>query len=274
MLGFDLTARLRQNHQVIPLTRAEADITDAAATAETIRKASPDAVIHAAAFTAVDRCENERDLAFRVNGEGTRNVVQVCRQLSIPLAYVSTDYVFDGGKSAPYVETDAPHPLNVYGASKLEGEQHVQTMPKQNWIVRTSWLFGPAGKNFVEAILAQARDAKTLRVVRDQIGSPTYTEDLAAALERVIEQGKPGIYHVSNQGACSWFEFARQILQQAGFDPSRVVPAASSDFARPARRPQNSQLANTRLVAEGLPLLPPWQDALRRYLGRTRAAKF
>jgi dTDP-4-dehydrorhamnose reductase len=272
MLGRDLTARFSRRHEVIPLSHSDADVTDAARIAEVIRRAAPGVVIHAAAFTAVDRCESERALAFQVNGEGTRNVAQACRGLSVPLAYLSSDYVFNGEKSEPYVETDAPDPLSVYGASKLEGENHVRALLDRYWIVRTSWLFGPHGKNFVEAILAQAKPGAALRVVSDQTGSPTYTEDLAAGLEAVIQRGAPGVYHISNQGSCSRFDFAREILRQAGLDPSRVIPVPASDLARPARRPRNSCLANTRLASEGIPLLPSWQDALHRYLLKLSAA--
>lgn len=273
MLGQDLTVRLRARHQVMPFTRAEADITDASAIAQAIRRAAPEVIVHAAAFTAVDRCESERALAFRVNGEGTRNVALACREVAIPLVYLSTDYVFDGEKGGPYVESDATHPLSVYGESKLEGENQVKALLDRYWIIRTSWLFGPHGRNFVAAILGQARRGVPLRVVNDQTGSPTYTEDLAAAVEAVIEYGSPGVYHISNQGFCSWFGFSREILRQAGFDPSRITPIPSSALDRPAHRPKNSRLANARLAAEGIPLLPPWQDALRRYLARTSEIK-
>jgi dTDP-4-dehydrorhamnose reductase len=268
MLGQDLVARLQLHHQVIPLARAGADITDLDAISGAIKHASPEAVVHAAAFTAVDRCESERDLAFQVNGQGTRNVALACRELKIPLLYVSTDYVFDGEKKEPYVESDATHPLSAYGESKLEGEKQVSGLLDRYWIVRTSWLFGPKGRNFVQAILEQAKRGATLRVVNDQVGSPTYTEDLAAALEGILERGRPGVYHVSNQGFCSWFEFSQEILRQTGRDPSTVIPVPTSAVSRPAHRPKNSRLANTLLAAEGISLLPLWQDALRRYLSR------
>ncbi len=269
MLGQDLVARLRSRHTVIPFTRADADITDAEGITAAIKRASPDALIHAAAFTGVDRCESERDLAFRVNGEGTRNVALACRELRIALLYLSTDYVFDGEKKEPYTETDAPHPLNVYGESKLEGEAQVERLLERYWVVRTSWLFGPLGRNFVESILGQARRGATLRVVNDQTGSPTYTEDLAAGLEAILERGGPGVYHLSNQGFCSWFEFSQEILRQVGLDPATVIPIPTSEVGRAARRPKNSRLANRYLATEGIPPLAPWQDALRRYLLRT-----
>jgi len=270
MLGQDLAALLEKRHRVFALSRDEADVTDARQMARAIELAQPEIIIHAAAMTSVDDCELQPDLAFRVNAEGTRTVASLSRKLAIPMVYLSTDYVFDGEKSDPYLETDPPHPINVYGKSKLRGEEYVRDLVERSWIVRTSWLFGPRGKNFVEAILEQARSGARLRVVEDQVGSPTYTEDLAASLEQIIERGAIGIYHVSNQGACSRFDFAQEILRQAGLDPTQVEPILTSASDRPARRPKNSRLASARLVAEKLPLLRSWQDALGRYLARQR----
>jgi len=270
MLGRDLTARLVSRHEVIPADLPEVDITDLPAFQEVVIRQKPQAVIHAAAFTAVDECELQPAEAFRVNAEGTRNVALACRQARIPMLYVSTDYVFDGEKTEPYVESDSPNPINIYGRSKLEGERYVSDLIDRFWIVRTSWLFGPLGKNFVKTILNAARRGQSLRVVNDQVGSPTYTVDLAAALEQILEKGGPGIYHVTNQGHCSWYEFAEEILRQAGLEGISLTPIPTSASGRPAPRPRNSCLANTRLQQEGLDLLPPWQDALRRYLLRTR----
>jgi dTDP-4-dehydrorhamnose reductase len=189
------------------------------------------------------------------------------------MLYLSTDYVFDGRKPSPYAEDDPPNPLNVYGRSKLEGEKHVMELLPAAWIVRTSWLFGPLGKNFVAAILQRARRNEPLRVVDDQVGAPTYTVDLAAKLEQIVMKGTPGVYHVTNRGYCSWFEFAQEILRQAGLTrvPLSAIPTTASD--RPAVRPLNSRLAHTRLENEGLGLLPPWQDALSRYLLRDPQAR-
>jgi dTDP-4-dehydrorhamnose reductase len=189
------------------------------------------------------------------------------------MLYVSTDYVFDGEKADAYVESDSPNPINIYGRSKLEGERYVSDLIDRFWIVRTSWLFGPLGKNFVKTILDMARRGQSLRVVNDQVGSPTYTVDLATGLEQIFEKGSPGIYHVTNQAHCSWYEFAEEILRQAGLEQVELLPIPTSASDRPARRPRNSRLANTRLVAEGLGLLPPWQDALRRYLVREAAPR-
>jgi dTDP-4-dehydrorhamnose reductase len=270
MLGQDLVPLLEARHSVIPLTRADADITVGHQIATAIREARPEAVVHAAAFTAVDLCESQPELAMQVNGEGTRNVALACRELNLPMLYVGTDYIFDGEKPEPYAETDSPHPLGVYGTSKLEGERHVRQLLDRYWIVRTSWLFGPHGKNFVGSILGQAKRGETLQVVDDQVGSPTYTEDLALSLEAILARGTTGIYHVCNQGACSWFEFSQEILRQVGLDVSTIVPISTSALNRAAPRPKNSRLANTRLAAEGIPLLPPWREALHRFLVRTK----
>ena len=268
MLGREIAAHLRARHQVIGADLPEVDITDLSLVQRALRSAQFDAVIHAAAFTAVDDCEHWSDLAFQVNAEGTRNVAVACLEASLPMLYLSTDYVFDGRKPSPYVEDDPPNPLNVYGRSKLEGEKHVVELLPAAWIVRTSWLFGPFGKNFVAAILQRARRNEPLRVVDDQVGAPTYTLDLAEKLEQIVMKGTPGIYHVTNRGYCSWFEFAQEILRQAGLThvPLSAIPTSASD--RPAVRPLNSRLAPTRLESEGLGSLPPWQDALRRYLLR------
>ncbi len=273
MLGRDLVAYLVGRHQVIPVHRPEVDITDPRTIKATIDCQAPDVVIHIAAFTNVDECETRRDLAFLANAEGTRNVAAACQQAHTPLLYISTDYVFDGEKATPYVEEDVPHPINAYGQSKLQGEEHVRALLKAFWIVRTSWLFGPMGKNFVRAILEKAQRNGLLQVVDDQFGAPTYTLDLAEKLEEIVQQGSPGIYHVTNQGYCSWFEFAQEIVRQAGLSQVRVDPLSTSASSRPARRPRNSRLANARLEAEGLSLLPPWQDGLRRYLLRVPETK-
>lgn len=210
--GRDLAIFLSRNHQVISFSRSDCDVTDPLVVSPTIGKARPDILIHAAALTAVDQCERYPDLAFHVNAGGTRNVALACSKARVPMLYISTGYVFDGEKPAPYVETDPPNPINVYGKSKLEGEKQVSELVDRLWIVRVSWLFGPLGKNFVRTILEQARRGESLRVVDDQMGAPTYTMDVAEMLEKIIERGSPGVYHLTNQGYCSWFDFAREIL--------------------------------------------------------------
>jgi dTDP-4-dehydrorhamnose reductase len=268
MLGQDLVPVLRTRHDLIPLSREQADITKHRDILRTIDEAAPDAVIHLAAFTAVDECERQPRTAFKVNGEGTGNVAAACRALGIPMLYVSTDYVFDGAKPGPYTEGDPPNPINVYGRSKLEGENRVKGLCSRFWVVRVSWLFGPGGRNFVRTVLGLAREGKPLRVVNDQAGAPTYTQDLSGKLLEIVERGSPGIYHVTNQGYCSRFEFAQETLRQAGLGHIPISPIATSEAGRSAPRPNNSRLANTRLQSEGLGLLPRWQDALARYLAR------
>jgi dTDP-4-dehydrorhamnose reductase len=266
MLGHDLVEHLRGRHEVIGLERAEADITDPLQVNVALQMRHPEIVIHSAAFTAVDECERQPEHVFQVNGEGTKNLALACRKDQIPLLYVSTDYVFDGEKPEPYMEDDPPNPINVYGRSKLLGERYVLKLLDRFWIVRTSWLFGMNGKNFVRTILTKAATEEPFHVVDDQIGSPTFTADLAMTLGQIVEKGSPGVYHATNQGACSWFEFAREILRQAGFNPSQISSISSQNLNRPARRPKNSRLANARIQSVGLPLLPAWQDALHRYL--------
>jgi len=273
MLGRDLTAHLAARHQVVPEELPEVDITDLDLVQRTFDSTKPEVVIHTAAFTSVDNCEHWPDLAFHVNAEGTRNVAVACRQASLPMLYVSTDYVFDGQKPTPYGEDDRPNPLNVYGQSKLQGERYVTELLEAAWIVRTSWLFGPLGKNFVRTILQRAHRGESLRVVDDQVGAPTYTMDLAEKLEQIVVRGSPGIYHVTNRGYCSWFEFAQEILRQTALSHVRVFAILTSASDRPALRPRNSRLAHTRLESEGLGLLPAWQDALTRYLLREGQAK-
>lgn len=268
MLGQDLAPLLEARHELLPVDLPEVDITDADAMARAVDTGKPDVVIHAAAFTAVDDCELQPERAFLVNSVGTRNVALASRRAGVPMLYISTDYVFDGGKDGPYLENDRTNPHNVYGKSKLEGEDHVRELVPRFWIVRTSWLFGPLGKNFVQTILGRVRAGEPLRVVDDQVGAPTYTVDLAAKLLEIVERGKTGIYHVTNQGYCSWFEFSREIARQAGLAQAEISPVAASASERPARRPLNSRLANTRLTSEGLSLLPAWTDALGRYLER------
>lgn len=268
MLGRDLVAYLEQHHCVLPLTRSEADISDCGSINRAFDRAEPNMVIHCAAYTAVDDCELQPGLAWKINAEGTRSVARACQRGGIPILYLSTDYVFDGEKPEPYVETDRPNPLNVYGKTKLAGEEAVKELAARFWIVRVSWLFGPWGRNFVRAILDQARAGQTLRVVADQVGAPTYTMDLAQKIEQIFTRAEEGTYHVTNQGYCSWFEFAEDILHQAGLEHILVSPIPSSALDRRARRPRNSRLANSRLDSLGLGLLPPWTQAVRSYLSR------
>lgn len=253
MLGQDIVRA--SGGAAVALTHADLDVTDAAAVREALTGAT---VINCAAYTDVDGAESHSAAAHAVNGEGARNVAEAAKRV----VYVSTDYVFDGRKGAPYVESDATAPIQEYGRSKLAGERATAEANPGHLIVRSSWLFGAAGRNFVETILGLASERDELRVVDDQVGCPTFTGHLAEALLALAAGGERGLMHVAGRGSCSWFEFAREIVERAGVD-SRVQPCSSDEFPRPARRPAYSVLASER----GSPTLPAWQDGLDAYLG-------
>ncbi len=231
----------------------------------------PDWVLHLAALTKVDDCESRSSEAFRVNGLGARNAALAAEACGATLLALSTDYVFDGTATAPYGEEAAAAPASVYGASKWAGEQAVRAVTPRHVIVRTSWLFGPGGPNFVDTILRKARAGEALRVVDDQRGSPTYARDLAEGLIRLMTAGRHGTYHCTNSGECTWYDLAAHVLAGAGLD----VPLARTDtasFPRPARRPAYSVLSNARFEAVTGWRMPPWQDAVRRHLEATTEA--
>ncbi len=264
--------------EVIGTTTADLDVTDPRC-ADRLASLRPDWVVHAAGATDVDGCEREPARAMAVNGEGTRRVAEGCRRAGAGLLYVSTDYVFDGEKGSPYTEDDAPAPLNAYGRSKLLGEQATRTVTSGWAIVRTAWLFGVHGRNFVKVILEKAAAGERLRVVDDQLGSPTYAADLADAVAVLLSrlsaggaqaEGLAGLYHVTNHGACSWYEFARQILLLSGRAPTALSRIPSGEFHRPARRPAYSVLENAAWRAAGLPVLRPWPEALAAMLAALR----
>jgi len=231
----------------------------------------PDWVLHLAAFTRVDECESRRDEAFLVNETGARNAALAAEACGAALLALSTDYVFDGTATSPYRESDAANPRSVYGASKWAGEQAVREVHARHVIVRTSWLFGPGGTNFVDTILARARSGGPLRVADDQRGSPTFTRDLAQGLLRLVEAARPGTYHCTNSGDCTWYDLAAHALALAGLD----VPLERTDAAslqRPARRPAYSVLGNARFEQVTGWRMPPWQDAVGRHLAATVGA--
>ncbi|MBI3028307.1 MAG: dTDP-4-dehydrorhamnose reductase [Candidatus Rokubacteria bacterium] len=266
MLGRALGDTLSAEHDVTAVTRGDLDVTDLGRTLAALGRAKPQVVIHAGGWADVDGCERDPDRAWRVNALGSRNVAVACQEAGAACCYISTDYVFDGEKRDPYTEFDAPNPISCYGASKLAGERYVQTLTPRHWIVRSSWLFGPGGKNFVKTLLTKARAGQELRVVDDQVGSPTYTSDLARAISRLIGGPHYGIWHLTNNGACSWHRFAAAILDAAGPKGTRLEPIGSKDLQRPAPRPRNSVLRNYCWTLEGWPPLRPWGDALREYL--------
>ncbi len=249
--------------EVIGTDHATMPVEDRDAVLGTVMSVRPQLIVHAAAYTAVDACESEPVTAFSVNALGTRHLAEAAEAVGAHLAYISTDYVFDGTSPRPYLEWDAPHPLSVYGRSKWGGEQELDP---GSTIVRTSWVSGAHGQNMVGTVLRLAAGSGPLRFVSDQHGCPTFTADLAGAVTVLATERLPGIFHVTNQGATSWYEFAAAVLTAAGHDPSRVEPITTADLDPPllAPRPANSVLDNAALRLSGLPLLPDWHEALAR----------
>ena len=243
----------------------EMDITDAAACEKVIKEAKVDAVIHCAAYTAVDAAEDNIELCRKINAEGTENIVKVCRELNIKMMYFSTDYVFNGKGDRPWKTDDERSPLNVYGQTKYEGELAVENSLEKYFILRIAWVFGVNGKNFIKTMLRLGKEKGAVSVVNDQIGSPTYTADLAVLAVDMIQTDKYGTYHATNEGLCSWYEFACQIFNEANMDV-KVTPVSSDAFPAKAKRPSNSRMDKSKLTENGFSPLPGWQDALKRYL--------
>lgn len=264
-LGYDVMNELAgRGHEGIGVDIQEMDITDAASVEKVITEAAPDAVIHCAAYTAVDAAEDNVDLCRRVNAGGTENIARVCKALNCKMMYISTDYVFNGQGTRPWEPDDKREPLNVYGQTKYEGELAVETLEKF-FLVRIAWVFGVNGKNFIKTMLNLGKTRDHLTVVADQIGSPTYTYDLARLLVDMIETDKYGRYHATNEGLCSWYEFACEIFKQAGMNVT-VSPVTSDQYPAKAKRPMNSRMDKSKLDEMGFKRLPSWQDALGRYL--------
>ena len=243
----------------------EMDITDAAACEKVIKEAKVDAVIHCAAYTAVDAAEDNIELCRKINAEGTENIVKVCRELNIKMMYFSTDYVFNGKGDRPWKTDDERSPLNVYGQTKYEGELAVENSLEKYFILRIAWVFGVNGKNFIKTMLRLGKEKGAVSVVNDQIGSPTYTADLAVLAVDMIQTDKYGTYHATNERLCSWYEFACQIFNEANMDV-KVTPVSSDAFPAKAKRPSNSRMDKSKLTENGFSPLPGWQDALKRYL--------
>lgn len=270
MLATALLPVLRKDHQVFGVGSKECDIRDAEAVSAVFRSLQPELVFHLAAYTNVEGCESDPQLANETNSVGTRNVAGACALTDAVMVYVSSDYVFDGAKMGPYFEDDQPHPINVYGQSKLLGEQHVRANLKRYYIVRTSWLYGPNGRNFVSTILQTARQQKIIRVVDDQRGSPTYTRHFAVRLASLTETAAYGVYHLTGSGSCSWFEFAKAIVDLWPFEDVHLESISSSESGRLANRPLNSVLENGALRALGVELMPHWKAGLAEYLNEIR----
>ena len=265
-LGRDLMNELkRQGLEGIGVDVEEMDITDPEKCRSVIGQAGADAVIHCAAYTAVDAAEDQAELCRKINGEGTRNVAEACRDAGVKLMYISTDYVFDGEGTRPWEPDDERAPLNVYGQTKYEGELAIEELLDRYYIIRIALVFGAAGKNFIKTMLRLGREKGAVSVVNDQVGSPTYTYDLARLLVDMVQTEHYGRYHATNEGECSWYEFACEIFRQAGLEV-QVTPVSSEAFAAKAKRPANSRMSKEKLTEKGFVRLPDWQDALKRFL--------
>lgn len=265
-LGSDLMEELlRRGHDAVGVDVDEMDITDAEAVRNGLLFHRPEAVIHCAAYTNVDGAEDAPELCCKINGDGTEHIAAACRQIGAAMVYISTDYVFDGTGTRPWEPDDPRHPLNVYGQGKYLGELAVQRLLEKYFIVRISWVFGKNGKNFVKTMQKLAADGKCPSVVADQIGSPTYTPDLSRLLADMVETDRYGCYHATNEGICSWYEFACEIFRMCGCDASRITPVTSAEYPAKARRPENSRMSKQKLTENGFARLPDWHDALRRY---------
>lgn len=269
-LGSDLLCELsKRNIESVGIDIDDLDITDADATKRVIENinndAKIDAIIHCAAYTAVDAAEDNEALVTKINAEGTKNIAEVAKTLNIAMMYISTDYVFDGEGERPWEPDDKRAPLNVYGMAKYKGELYVEELLKKYFIVRISWVFGLHGNNFIKTMLRLGKERGAVSVVNDQIGSPTYTPDLSRLLVDMIVSDKYGRYHATNEGLCSWYDFAVEIFKQAKLDVA-VTPVSSDAFPVKAKRPHNSRMDKSKLTKNGFKLLPTWQDALRRYL--------
>jgi dTDP-4-dehydrorhamnose reductase len=254
-------------HEVVGCDHAALDVEDRDRVMQVVGRVRPDVVVHAAAWTDVDGCQRDPDRALRVNALGTRWVVAAARLVGARVCYLSTDYVFDGTLGRPYHEWDTPRPLSVYGQSKFGGETE---LGPEDIVVRTSWVCGRAGRNFVKTVLGRARAGGPLRVVDDQFGCPTFADDLALAVRRLVVARLAGVYHVTNQGPVSWYEFARAVVAAAGLDATVVEPISTSqlDPPRPAPRPAYAVLDNAALRLTGLPLLPDWHEPLQRLVAQ------
>ena len=265
-LGYDVVKDLeKRGHQPIGVDRDEMDLMDNEAIRTFIMDLKPEAIIHCAAYTAVDKAEEEVETCYQINAESVKVISECAKELDVKLIYISTDYVFDGTKEGEYVETDLPNPINVYGASKLKGEEYVQTLLEKYYIVRISWVFGVNGNNFIKTMRRLGSERDELNIINDQVGSPTYTADLAPLLVDMMETDKYGIYHATNEETCSWYEFANEIFKQSGIEV-KTNPITTDQYPTAAKRPMNSRMSKAKLKANGFNLLPTWQEALAHYL--------
>ncbi len=267
MLGHDLVRVFEESrHEVLKPAHSHLDIADSQSAQKYIAEHRPEWVVLSAAYTRVDDCESNRDLAMKVNAEGAANVARACKEAEAKMVYVSTDYVFQGDVNAPCREDDPTDPINVYGASKLAGENYVREIVPHHLIIRTAWLYGLNGNNFVEAILKKAGEVSELKVVNDQQGSPTNTRDLAEGIARLIGKNAQGVVNVTNTESCTWFEFAKNILSLKQIEGVEVLPVSTAEFNAPAKRPAYSILSPEKYVGITGQPLRPWKDALKFYM--------
>ncbi|MBN1178453.1 MAG: dTDP-4-dehydrorhamnose reductase [Anaerolineae bacterium] len=274
-LGSDLVKVLAGDHDLLPLTHQDVDICEPVGLRAVLRRHQPEMVLNMAAYHRVDDCEANAGRTFAVNALAVGDLALACREVGSALCHISTDYVFDGQKGSAYVETDLPKPINVYGVSKLAGEHFVCYLMDRYFIVRTSGLFGVAGSsgkggNFVELMLRLAREGRDIRVVDDQVLSPTFTVDLARQIKALIETEAYGLYHATSHGACSWYDFTRQIFNLARLSPS-LAPQTTAESGAKATRPAHSELANAALQTIALDLMRPWQEGLAAYMEARKA---
>lgn len=270
-LGKDVVVLFQQKgHDVMGCSRSELDITNLEQCQQVINGFQPDSIIHCAAYTAVDAAETDIDGAYKVNAAGTRNVAVAAEKAGAKMVYISTDYVFNGRSSVPYQEYDNTDPQSIYGKSKRAGEVLTQSLSSRYFIVRTSWVYGLHGNNFVKTMLRLGQEKPQLQVVNDQKGSPTYTVDLARFLEELVQTEKYGVYHASNSGCCTWYEFTQAIFEEArklGFQiTAQVEPCTTEQFARPAPRPANSVMDHLSIRTNGLTDLKVWREGLVDFL--------
>jgi dTDP-4-dehydrorhamnose reductase len=271
-LGYDVVRELtKRGIEAVGTDINDMDITDAESVQKVIKQASPDAVIHCAAYTAVDAAEENEAVCRKINVDGTQNIANVCKELDIKMIYISTDYVFNGQGERPWEPDDVKGPQSVYGQTKYEGELTVQNTLEKYFIVRIAWVFGINGKNFVKTMLKLSENHDRITVVNDQFGSPTYTYDLSRLLVDMVLTDKYGVYHATNEGICSWYEFACAIFKEAGIN-IEVVPVSTAEYGAKATRPYNSRMSKEKLTENGFEKLPSWQDALKRYLEELKKA--
>lgn len=265
-LGYDVVKELdKRGYIPIGVDREKVDLTDLSSINNLIKDSEVDAVIHCAAYTSVDKAEDDKELCEIVNILSVKEIVNTCKELDIPLVYISTDYVFDGTKEGEYIETDLVNPINVYGRTKLMGEAFVKDILDKYFIVRISWVFGENGNNFIDTMLRLSKEHKELNIINDQVGSPTYTKDLAPLLVDMIQTNKYGTYHATNEGFCSWYEFAKEIFKVKNID-IKVNPITTDKYITKAKRPLNSKMSKEKLEQNGFKRLRPWQEALKDYL--------